>query len=97
MALHQPRPIFSGIEAQKFVENKLLLVRFVEGLELALQVAGGKYEAGLLFSDVAFALQVQEILFFTQSEVIVSVSPQPAQLGIHFLLLSQHTVRDAPP
>ena len=62
-----------------------MLVRFVEGLELALQVAGGKYEAGLLFSDVAFALKVPEILFFlTQSEVIEPVSPQPAQLGIHF-------------
>ena len=31
------------------------------------------------------------------ASLIEAVSPQAAQLGIHFILLSQHTVRDATP
>ena len=43
--------------------------------------------------------EVQRVLIFlTQSELIEPVSPQAAQLGIHFIIfLSQHTVRAAPP
>ena len=35
--------------------------------------------------------------FLTLSELTEHVSPQAAQLNIPFLLLSQNTVRDAPP
>ena len=41
--------------------------------------------------------QMQLKISFTQSELIESVLPQAAQLGIHLFLFSQHTVRDAPP
>ena len=43
--------------------------------------------------------EVQRVLIFlTQSELIEPVSPQAAQLGIHFIIfLSQHTVRGSNP